>query len=112
MTNSKPIVSSQVPLTTEQKSKGRGNKIVVGTAVKAKIGELEEEVRVGKKTRTRIWWRIIQYSRCHILTCLLLNHPPPNKDKDKEEDDEDNVTLLINSEKFDIGRVTEVGSLE
>ena len=27
--------------------KGRGNKIVVGTAVKAKIGELEEEVRVG-----------------------------------------------------------------
>ena len=26
---------------------GRGNKIVVGTVVKAKIGELEEEVRVG-----------------------------------------------------------------
>ena len=33
--------------------KGRGNKIVVGTAVNAKIGELEEEVRVGRKIRTR-----------------------------------------------------------
>ena len=31
--------------------KGRGNKIVVGTAVKAKIGELEEEVRVGSTRR-------------------------------------------------------------
>ena len=33
--------------------KGRGNKIVVGTVVKAKIGELEEEVRVGSSRRTR-----------------------------------------------------------
>ena len=41
----------------------------------------------------------------------LLNYPPPNKDKDKEEDDEDDVTLLINSAKFDIGRATEVGIL-
>ena len=47
MTNSNSIVSSQGPLPTEKKSKGKGNKIVVGTVVKAKIGELEEEVRVG-----------------------------------------------------------------
>ena len=33
--------------------RGRGNKIVVGTAVKAKIGELEEEVRVGSSRRMR-----------------------------------------------------------
>ena len=33
--------------------KGRGNKIVVGTVVKAKIGELEEEVRVGSARRMR-----------------------------------------------------------
>ena len=33
--------------------KGRGNKIVVGTAVKAKIGELEEELRVGSSRRMR-----------------------------------------------------------
>ena len=33
--------------------KGRGNKIVVGTVVKAKIGELEEEVRVGSSRRIR-----------------------------------------------------------
>ena len=32
---------------------GRGNKIVVGTVVKAKIGELEEEVRVGSSIRMR-----------------------------------------------------------
>ena len=34
-----------------------------------------------------------------------------DEDKDKEEDDEDDLTLLINSAKFDIGRATEVGSL-
>ena len=33
--------------------KDRGNKIVVGTVVKAKIGELEEEVRVGISRRMR-----------------------------------------------------------
>ena len=33
--------------------KGRGNTIVVGTVVKAKIGELEEEVRVGSSRRMR-----------------------------------------------------------
>ena len=33
--------------------KVRGNKIVVGTVVKAKIGELEEEVRVGSSRRMR-----------------------------------------------------------
>ena len=47
------IVSSQGPLPTERKLKDRGNKIVVGTAVKAKIGELEEEVRVGSARRMR-----------------------------------------------------------
>ena len=31
--------------------KGRGNKIVVGTVVKAKIGELEEELRAGSSRR-------------------------------------------------------------
>ena len=31
--------------------------------------------------------------------------------KDKEEDDENDLTLLINSANFDIGRVMEVGSL-
>ena len=53
MTTSKSIVSSQGPLPTERISKGRGNKIVVGTAIKAKIGELEEEVRVGSTRRMR-----------------------------------------------------------
>ena len=33
--------------------KGRGNKIVVGTVVKAKTGELEEEVRVVSARRMR-----------------------------------------------------------
>ena len=39
-------------------------------------------------------------------------HPPtPEKDKDKEEDDKYDLTLLINSYKFDIVRATEVVSL-
>ena len=33
--------------------KGRGNKIVVETVVKSKIGELEEEVRAGDSIRMR-----------------------------------------------------------
>ena len=37
--------------------------------------------------------------------------PPPDKDKEKEEDDEDDLMLFINSSNFDIGRVTDVGSL-
>ena len=53
MTTSNFIVSTQGPLPTERKLKGRGNKIVVGTVVKSKIGELEEEVRVGGSRRTR-----------------------------------------------------------
>ena len=53
MTTSNYIVYSQGPLPTELKSKGRGRKIVVGTVVKAKIGKLEEEVRVGSSRRTR-----------------------------------------------------------
>ena len=44
-------VSSQGSLPIERILRGRGNKIVVGTAVKAKIGELEEEVRVGNTRR-------------------------------------------------------------
>ena len=53
MTISNSIVSSQGPLPAERKLKGRGNKIVVGTVVKAKIGELEEELRVGSSRRMR-----------------------------------------------------------
>ena len=53
MNNSNSIVSYQGTLPTERKSKGRGNKIVVGTVVEAKIGELEEEVRVGSSRRMR-----------------------------------------------------------
>ena len=41
----------------------------------------------------------------------MSTHPPPEKDKDKEEYDKDDLTLFINSDKFDIGRVTEVGSI-
>ena len=33
--------------------KGRGENIVVGTVVKAKIGDLEEEARVGSSRRMR-----------------------------------------------------------
>ena len=33
--------------------KGRGNNIVLGTVVKAKIGDLEEEVRAGSSRRMR-----------------------------------------------------------
>ena len=47
MITSKYIVSSQDSLPTQRKSKGRGNNIVVGTIVKAKIGELEEEAMTG-----------------------------------------------------------------
>ena len=36
-----------------QKSKGRGDKIVVVMVVKAKIGELEEEVRAGSSRSMR-----------------------------------------------------------
>ena len=53
MTISNSIFSSQDTLPTEQKSKGRWDKILEGTVVKAKIGELEEEVRVGNSGRTR-----------------------------------------------------------
>ena len=42
---------------------------------------------------------------------FMSTHPPHNKYKDKEEYDEDDLTLLINSSKLDIGRATEVGSL-
>ena len=53
MTTSNYFVSYQAPLTTEQKWKVRGNKIVEGTVVKAKIGELEEEIRAGHSRRMR-----------------------------------------------------------
>ena len=42
---------------------------------------------------------------------FMSTHPPPDKDKDKEEDEKDDLTLLINSSKFDIVRAAEVGSL-
>ena len=53
MTTSNYIVSSQAPLPTERKSKGRGNKIVEGAVVNAKIGGLEEEVRACNSIRMR-----------------------------------------------------------
>ena len=53
MTTSNSIVSSYDPLPTKRKLEGRGKKIVVGTAVSAKIGELEEVVRVGSSRRMR-----------------------------------------------------------
>ena len=53
MNTSNSIVSSQGPLPTERKLKGRGENIVVGTVVKAKIGKLEEELRVGSSRRVR-----------------------------------------------------------
>ena len=53
MTTSNSIDSSQAPLPTERKSKGRGNKIVEGAVVNAKIGGLEEEVRACNSIRIR-----------------------------------------------------------
>ena len=53
MTTSNSIFSSQASLPTERKSKGRGNKIVEGAVIKAKIGEMEEEVRAGSSRRVR-----------------------------------------------------------
>ena len=53
MTTSNSIVSSQAHLPTEQKRKGRGDKIVEGALVKSKIGELDEEVRAGNSRRVR-----------------------------------------------------------
>ena len=54
MTTSNYIVSSQDSLPIQRKLKGRGGgNIVVGVAVKSKIGELEEEVRAGSSRRMR-----------------------------------------------------------
>ena len=53
MTTSIYIVYFRVLLPAELKSKGTGNKIVVGKVVKSKICELEEEVRAGNSIRTR-----------------------------------------------------------
>ena len=53
MPTSKSIVSSQAPLPTERKAKGRGDKIVEGAVVKAKIGELKEEVRADNSRNMR-----------------------------------------------------------
>ena len=38
---------------TQRRCRGRGNKIAVGKVVKAKVGELEEEVREGFSRRLR-----------------------------------------------------------
>ena len=51
MITSQSIVSYLASLITQQKSKGRGNKIVVGTVGKSKLGKLEEEVRAGSSRR-------------------------------------------------------------
>ena len=53
MTTSNYMVSSQTPIPTERKLEVRKNKIVEGTVVKDKIGELEEEVSADNSRRTR-----------------------------------------------------------
>ena len=53
MTTSNLIVYSQYSLPTKKKLRYRGNKITVGTVVKTKIVELEEEVRAGRFRRVR-----------------------------------------------------------
>ena len=53
MTTSKSIFYYQASFPTQKKLKGSGNKIVVGTVVKSKIGELEEEVRAGSSRSMR-----------------------------------------------------------
>ena len=53
MITSNSIVSYQASLPTKQKPKGRGDNIVIGTGVKAKIYKLEEEVRAGSSIRMR-----------------------------------------------------------
>ena len=47
MNTSNYIISYQASLPTKKKSKGRGNKIVVGEVVESNIDELEDEVRAG-----------------------------------------------------------------
>ena len=53
MDTSNYIVSYKAPLPTDQKYKAMGNKIVEGTVIKAKIGELEEKGRSGNSRKTR-----------------------------------------------------------
>ena len=53
MTASNYIVFYEYSLPTKRKLKGGGNKMVVGTVVKSKIGDLEEEVRAGNSRRMR-----------------------------------------------------------
>ena len=43
--------SYQASIPTQKKSRGGG--VVVGTVVKAKVGELEEEIRAGSSRRMR-----------------------------------------------------------
>ena len=43
----------RIPYPNKKKPRGRGNSILVGTIVKANIGEVEEEVREGCPIRTR-----------------------------------------------------------
>ena len=53
MNTSNSIVYFKYYLPSEQKLKGGGEKIVVGTIVKSKIGELEEEVRESSSINMR-----------------------------------------------------------
>ena len=53
ITNSNFIVSYQALIPSQKKLRGGGNNIVVGTVVKYKIGELEEEVKLGSYIRIR-----------------------------------------------------------
>ena len=53
ITASNPIVSYRDSLPTDLKLKDRGNKIMMGMVVKAKIGKLEEEVRADNSRMIR-----------------------------------------------------------
>ena len=51
MNPSIPNYSSVATCPLQTKNRGRGNKIVVGTVVKAKVGDLEEDIREGFSRR-------------------------------------------------------------
>ena len=53
MNTSITTTAAGTTLPTHMKNRGRGNKIMVGTVVKAKVGDLEEEIGEGFSRRLR-----------------------------------------------------------
>ena len=53
MNPSIPTADYNTTCTPKTKKRGGGNKIMVGTVVKAKLGELEEDIREGFSRRLR-----------------------------------------------------------